>query len=67
MSSKRVWYGLWCVRMEKCRDGSYAVLEKFISVKVHPYMICFCTLWQSAFSVTCLGRFLFGGADNKCV
>ena len=35
--------------------------------EVHPYMTCFCTLWQSAFSVTCLGRFLFGRGDNKCV
>ena len=22
----------------------------------HPYMTCFCTFWQSTFSVTCLGR-----------
>ena len=34
-------------------------------VEVHPYMICFCTFWQSAFSVTCFGAFL--GGDNNCV
>ena len=28
-------------------------------------MTCFCTFWQSAFSVTCLGMFFGGG--NKCV
>ena len=34
-------------------------------VEVHPYMTCFCTFWQSAFSVTCFGAFLGGG--NNCV
>ena len=28
-------------------------------------MTCFCTFWQSAFSVTCFGMFFGGG--NKCV
>ena len=28
-------------------------------------MACFCTFWQSAFSVTCFGVFFGGG--NKCV
>ena len=34
-------------------------------MKVHPYITCLCTFWQSAFSVTCFGRF-FLGSGNKC-
>ena len=34
-------------------------------MEVHPYMTCFCTFWQSAFSVTCFGVYFGGG--NKCV
>ena len=40
-------------------------LGKCFLVEVHPYMTCFCTFWQSAFSVTCFGVFFGGG--NKCV
>ena len=40
-------------------------LGKCFLVEVHPYMTCFCTFWQSAFSVTCFGMFFGGG--NKCV
>ena len=40
-------------------------LGKCFLVEVHPYMACFCTFWQSAFSVTCFGVFFGGG--NKCV
>ena len=32
-------------------------LGKCFLVEVHPYMSCFCTFWQSAFSVTCFGAF----------
>ena len=35
-------------------------------VEVHLYITCFCTFWQSAFSVTCFGVFFLGGG-NKCV
>ena len=41
-------------------------LEKCFLVEVHPYITCFCTFWQSAFSVTCFGVFFLGGG-NKCV
>ena len=41
-------------------------LGKCFLVEVHPYMTCFCTFWQSAFSVTCFGVFSLGGG-NKCV
>ena len=83
----RVWYGLWWVWLERCRDGSYAVkalccdvwvvctciaiciVACFIGfwglVEVHLYMPCFCTFWQSAFSVTCFGAF-FGSWQQMC-
>ena len=32
-------------------------LGKCFLVEIHPYMTCFCTFWQSAFSVTCFGEF----------
>ncbi len=32
-------------------------LGKCFLVEVHPYITCFCTFWQSAFSVTCFGVF----------
>ena len=32
-------------------------LGKCFLVEVHPYMTCFCTFWQSDFSVTCFGAF----------
>ena len=31
-------------------------LGKCFSVEVHPYMTCFCTCWQSAFSITLIAE-----------
>ena len=40
-------------------------LGKCFLVEVHPYITCFCTFWQSAFSVTCFGAF-FGRWEQMC-
>ena len=73
--SMGAWYELW---LERCRDGLHAVMCALIVtcfinwfsgkcslVVVHPYTTCFCTFWQSAFSVTYFWAF-FGRWGQLC-
>ena len=57
--------GSRCMHFGVHRHLFHWFLRKCFLVEVHPYITCFCTFWQRAFSVSCFGAFLGGG--NKCV
>ena len=52
-----VWVVCACIAMHVHCRLFHLFLGKCFLVEVHPYMTCFCTFWQSAFSVTCFGEF----------
>ena len=59
-----VWVVCACIAMYvHCRLFHW-FLGKCFLVEVHPYMTCFCTFWQSAFSVTCFGEFFWEMVTN---
>ena len=68
-----VWYGLWWVWLERCRDGRYAVNASRCDVWVvcaHLLLVFlhdwYLHLLYSAFPVTCFGAFflcVWGGEE----